>query len=107
MRGKPRKAAVNSVVLVHLPRYGVPFYGVIVDYRTEVKGPRYRIIETDKVGRHPRGPAVWREASEFTPMNRKSVTPGRIYRKNTAPEDRGCDCQCCVHVNGLEPEVDE
>jgi hypothetical protein len=108
--GRPKKAAINSVVWVHSPRYGAPFYGVVIAYRTEVKGPRYLLIETDKQGREPHGRAAWHEAGTFEPTGRKSMRPGRIYRKNEklgGAELRGCWCQCCEHVAGIEPEPDE
>ena len=99
IRGRPRKAAINSVVRLHAPRHGV-----VVDYRSDVRSERYRIVESDARGQHPRGAAIWYDSVEFTPVGKTSKPPGRIYRKNVSPEERGCACQCCPHLNGYEEE---
>jgi hypothetical protein len=103
---RPRKTPIGSVVLVNSPQHGLPFHGVVVDYRTSVRWGRYLIIETDWRGAQPRGAAVWRDSQEFAVTGRKSKTPGKIFRQNFAAELRGCGCQCCPHINGFE-ETDE
>lgn len=96
---------MNTVVYVHAPSGGVPFFGVVVDYRSDRKWNRYRIVETDWRGAHPRGPAKWRDSTEFTSTMRANKTVGRIYRKNLLAEHhRGCDCNCCEHMNGYHDE---
>lgn len=98
--GRPRKAPVNSVVVLPTPKYGV-----VVDYRTDVKWGRYLVVESDALGRNPKGAAVWLDSTEFEPVGRVSRKPGRIYRKNISPLERGCACQCCEHSDGYaEPE---
>jgi hypothetical protein len=97
------------VVWVNRPRNGVPYFGVIIAYRNDIKPP-YLIIETNEEGKYQRGAAIWREAHEFIATTRKSKTPGRIYRKNEklgGTEMRGCGCHCCEHQCGSEPEPEE
>lgn len=101
MRGRPKKAQVNDVVLIRAPKYGV-----VVAHNLE-SNPPYFIIETDALGRNPRGAAVQYEATDFTSTGRTSKRPGRIHRANMRlgpPEMRGCASHCCVHVAGIEPE---
>lgn len=90
-------------------RLNYPTYGVVVGYRT-TPWDRYQIIETDSIGRHPRGAARWISSKDITPIGKISRVPGRIMRKNDregTPEERGCACHCCVHMKGYEPEPDE
>jgi len=107
--GRNKKAKVNEVVWVHNPRYGVPFYGVVIDYQDETKWDRYQIIESNSEGKYHRGPARWHDSTEFVGTGKMSKIPGRVYRKTWrlfgAPEQRGCDCYCCSHIKGAEPDV--
>ena len=101
-----RKAPTNAVVRLHPDE---DFYGVVVEYRNDMH-PYYRIIQTDALGRKPHGPAKWYDADEFTPTGRRSIKTGRLARRIVNlfgdPEMRGCDCQCCPHLNGAEDEPD-
>lgn len=101
-RGRPRKAQINDVVLVTPRRanHALPYYGVVVDLHP--KG--YVVIEADFLGRFRRGAAMRRDSTEIQPIGNRSVTPGRIYRKNVSPEERGCACQCCNHIAGFEED---
>lgn len=105
MRGRPRKAQINEVV--KLPGFR---YGTIVDYRSDVASWRYLIVESDGLGKNPRGAAVWYDSTEFETLGRKSKRPGIKYRQNKRAgtvEERGCACQCCPHVAGFEVEPED
>jgi hypothetical protein len=99
---RPRKTQLNSIVTT----LDVKFW-TVVDYKDHVRSDRYVCIETDALGRFPHGAAVQKDSAEITPTGRISRLPGRIYRKNVSPEERGCACQCCQHVNGYEEEPDD
>ena len=100
--GRNRKARIGKVVEMYRPSYGT-----VVGYRNDVRSPRYLVIATDYWGRNPRGAAIWLDSSEFTPLGHTSKRSGIIYRKNQREPERGCECQCCEHINGLEPEPGE
>lgn len=96
-----RKAQLDQVVQLADGRYAV-----VVGYsRDDARAPfarRYMVIQTDGLGRHPRGPTFMLHSHEFTVIdNRKSETPGIVLRGNQRLErvvgDRGCQCHCCVH----------
>lgn len=109
MGGRPKKAAVNSVVWINNPRHGVPRFGVVVAYRGKAKTNRYVVVDSDSRGAH-RGYAVNLNSEEFVPVGIKSIVAGRIYRKNEAEGGtlmRDCGCHCCHHINGMEPEPEE
>lgn len=106
---RPRKVALDSVVSVEPTDTERFYYGTVVAYRDDAE-PRYLVVETDSLGRHP-GRATWRDADELVPLGRKSRKPGRVYRKTLLmyglPEDRECGCYCCPHMNGTyEPAED-
>jgi len=100
--GRNRKATINSIV--EMPGRG---YYTIVAYRDTVKSNRYGGIQCEKNGRRPRGALVWLDSADFIPLGTHAYRAGRIYRKNQREPERGCECQCCEHVNGLEPEPGE
>ncbi len=111
MRGRPRKAQVNEVVNVwRKETQEHPWYGVVVDYRIDVKWGRYGVIHTDALGRNPKGPIVWTDATDLTPLAITSKRPGIVYRHNErlgGDDVRGCRCNCCHHVRGTESEPTE
>ncbi len=69
-------------------------HGVIVDYNQDSRGRgRYRFMFTDKMR------AVWREGSELSAsILGDDMSYVGVYRKNQAIPDRGCNCNCCIHV---------
>lgn len=98
--GRHRKIEVNAVV-----QRADGSHWTVVLYNHESTSNRYGCIETDSLGRWPRGWLRMLDSSELTPTGRKSVMPGRIYRANLregTPEERGCGCQCCKHVAGYD-----
>ena len=101
---RPRKAQVNQVIMIH----ATGAYGVIVDYRDDRQTYRYRAVRTDKVGRNPRGQAIWLDAPDFAILRGRTVKrPGVVYRANEKAGgdlSRGCACQCCAHIRGYEEE---
>ena len=102
MRGRPRKAQVNDVV-----SFG-NYYGVVVEYRDDVKWDRYHVIRTtDAMGRNPHGPAIWLDSTVITGTGNTSKRPGIVYRHNQRELDRQCTCNCCHHVKGVESEPQE
>ena len=103
------KVAIDAVVEVS-PRDSEHLYtGVVVHDRDDAE-PRYLVIETDALGRHPHGRPIWRDADDLTPLGRKSRKPGRIYRRIQRdlgePEQRPCLCACCSHVPGFDDGED-
>lgn len=100
--GRPRKADLDVVVMLDEQPHGV-----VVAYDDSRSNP-YGVVRTDSIGRSPRGPVIWLDATDFVPTGRISRTPGRVYRKNIrhflSDEHRGCSCQCCAHLQGYEPE---
>jgi len=109
-RGRPRKADINDVVL-YQPNGDIPVrYGVIVDYRDDVKWGRYRIVPSDALGRQHHGRATWIDSVDLDPVGRRGHTAAVAYRNNIrlgGDEVRGCTCQCCPHVKGVEGEPKE
>lgn len=108
--GRHRKADLDAVVELNPSAHGFK-WGVVVDYRDDVFSNRYGVVQTDRIGRNPRGSVIWVDSPDFKPTGRISRRPGRITRKNNkhwgAPEQRGCGCQCCPHMDlgeGAEEE---
>ena len=102
---RTRKAQVNDVVIFWTDGSLLPKLGVVVDYRTDVKWGRYRVVKIDSRGR-PFGSARWVESTDLRPQGRTSIRPAIVYRANRKSTDRGCVCQCCNHVRGFEDETD-
>ncbi len=102
MGSGPRKAQLDEVVIF----LNYPQFGVVVEYRSKVKWGRYRIVQTDSLGRNKKGAAVWVDSTEFKGTGVLSKRPGIVYRANQRLGDRGCSCQCCHHVKGFESETD-
>ncbi len=105
MGSGPRKAQLNDVIIFFPDNSLYPVFGVVVDYRTKVKWGRYRVIRTDSQGRYPRGEAIWVDSTNLESQGRQSKRPGIVYRANQRLGDRGCACQCCLHVKGFESGV--
>jgi hypothetical protein len=71
-------------------------YFVVVEYR-EDPGTRYRVIPLDSRTRR-RGDAVWMPSWKLLATGERSGTASvKTYRANLSMEDRGCECQCCIH----------
>ncbi len=105
-KGRPRKAQINDVVLMEQRVIGA----VMIEYRPEPSWDRYRVIRTDPVGRYPFGKAIWIDSTDFTRTGITSKRPGIVYRHNQrlgGDEVRGCACNCCHHVAGIEAEPKE
>ena len=103
-----RKAQCNDVVAFTLPH--AVQYGVVVEYRANTKWGRYRVIRTDPQGRSPYGPAIWLDSTELESTGKQSKRPGVVLRHNKrlgGDEVRGCSCNCCHHVRGVEDEPEE
>jgi len=85
-------------------------YGTIVDYMQDARGRgRYRFQRV--LGTYPVGPAVWRDSFDLDVLdgtwydeshdnfqNFPTESLVAIHRKNMAIPDRGCRCNCCIHV---------
>ena len=99
----PARKAPNDTVVKLDSVVALHGFGVVVDYRP-TPSPRYLIVRTDSLGRHPYGRPIWIESTEMTPTPRTSKRPAIIYRKNKKLEDRGCSCSCCYHVSGFLKE---
>lgn len=80
-----------------------PYYGVVVDQRTdEQRNSYYFMIHTDKYGKRP-------TIGHWVPVGdlEHSISKGgwkrtrtglvRGYRWNKERPDRGCNCFCCGH----------
>jgi hypothetical protein len=82
---------------VHVSTKHVIIDGVIVDYRQDDKlRGEYRVQR--QINNWAAGPPVWQDTWTLTGtsgVNRRLVN---TYRKNLAIPDRGCKCNCCVHV---------
>lgn len=104
-KGRPRKAQINDVVV-----FDKVMFGVVVEYRDTHKWDRYHVIRTDKIGRNPYGDAIWLDSTEITATGKTGKRPGIVYRGNDrlgGDQIRGCRCNCCVHVRGVEDEPEE
>ncbi len=105
VKGRPRKARINDVVT-----FDHCTYGVVIEYRDTHKWDRYRVIRTDPLGRHAYGKAIYLDSTVIVPMGKTSKRPGIVYRHNQrlgGDEVRGCACNCCHHVKGVEDEPEE
>ncbi len=77
--------------------------GVIVDWRQRAQTSLYRVVPIN--GRYQRrGTARWVESRYLTGTGMHSHTGSvATYNANRTLEkeggDRGCACQCCVHVS--------
>ncbi len=110
VRGRPRKAQINDVVsFVSSDEWGIR-YGVVVEYRDNVKWNRYHVIRTDPQGARPYGQAIWLDSVVILATGRTAKRPGVVFRHNQrlgGNEVRGCSCNCCHHVAGIEAEPKE
>ncbi len=104
-RGRPRTAQINDVVSFTLKALQ---FGVVVEYRKDVKWNRFHVIRTDPRGARPYGQALWLDSQVITATGKKSKRPGVVFRQNLrvfgSPEQRACYCNCCVHLKGHENE---
>ena len=95
-RGRPRKFKNKQIVW----QEAVDSYGVIVDYKQDESGHGYyRVVNIHRLhGGRMYGPANWRQSFELQPTEFKYKRGPVTYRKNLALGDRGCSCNCCIHV---------
>jgi len=75
---------------------------VVVDYRVRGSVSEYRVVPIS--GKRRRyGRASWRRAMDLHASGERSNTASLLtYRANQhlddALDDRGCDCECCIHT---------
>ncbi len=101
--GRPRKFQLTEIVYdQHMNTF------VVVDHRLRGFKSEYRVVPIN--GRHQRyGKAAWQGAHKLTPTGKKSRTGALVtYRANEmsmgGTEERGCDCQCCIHIAYERPD---
>lgn len=70
---------------------------IIVDYQQWDGGRgRYRIQRL--LNNQQVGPAIWVESYDLERTSGRNRVAVSTYKKNAVIPDRGCRCNCCVHV---------